>query len=163
MYIYFIQQGSDGPVKIGMASDVRKRLVALKHANPYKLHLLCSISTHRRMEQIIHRRFKNHRIRGEWFNPSPDIMSFINKIRKFGYTRIGQKKIQLVLNEGQLWSAIEASPNRKISPEEKPKKNKRKVSPKLAIALEKASSGAHPRWELRPDIWQPPMDTRALE
>lgn len=33
-----------------------------------------------------------------------------------------------------------------------------RVSAEMAVALERATKGAIPRWRLRPDLWEPPSD-----
>jgi hypothetical protein len=42
-YIYFIQAGMNGPIKIGFSDNVPNRLAALQTSNYEKLHLLASL------------------------------------------------------------------------------------------------------------------------
>lgn len=67
MPIYFIRAGEDGPVKIGWAVDPKQRLAALQTAHHEKLLILRVIDGEQAEEQELHRRFSQHRIRGEWF------------------------------------------------------------------------------------------------
>jgi len=71
-YVYFIQQGKKGPIKIGVAKDVCKRKDDLQTANPYKLYVLFSIPCQSEkhaydQERYFHLKFKRHRLQGEWF------------------------------------------------------------------------------------------------
>ena len=75
MYVYFVQSGKKGPIKIGKAKNIEKRLVALQTACPYKLNLLalikCDSCTEAlALEKKIHRLFKTQRMHGEWFRPN---------------------------------------------------------------------------------------------
>lgn len=74
MFVYFVQCGSDKkpPIKVGVASNIEKRLKSLQTGNPYKLELLCFIECSNskeayNLESFIHYELKNRRIRGEWF------------------------------------------------------------------------------------------------
>lgn len=37
----------------------------------------------------------------------------------------------------------------------------RRPSPARALAIERATGSAVPRWQLRPDVWPPPLPERA--
>ena len=70
-FIYFIQQG-DGPVKIGHTNNIKKRLESLQIGNPELLLLRISMGPMskklaQRTEKLIHRRFADNSIRGEWY------------------------------------------------------------------------------------------------
>lgn len=77
--IYFIQQ-EGGPVKIGVSNDVEKRLATLQTGSPRLLRLLGSIPGDELLEQEIHHRFSGHRLQGEWFEASPELMAFIDEV-----------------------------------------------------------------------------------
>lgn len=84
MFVYFIQCGHDKkpPVKVGVASNIDKRLKSLQTGNPYELKLLCSIECKNtkeayNLECFIHSELKSRRIRGEWFSTC---MRRVNKI-----------------------------------------------------------------------------------
>lgn len=74
-YVYFIQVGDDGPVKIGVASDPDRRRTMLQIGCPWPLRILCEINCHdaAAYEAQLHERFADHRIRGEWFEPGPTV------------------------------------------------------------------------------------------
>jgi len=64
--IYFI--GWDGgPIKIGLADDIRVRLRTLQVACPYKLKVLAAVAGGLKREKSFHAQFAHRRLRGEWF------------------------------------------------------------------------------------------------
>ncbi len=75
--IYFIQAGKGGPIKIGQAVDVEKRLDNLQVANAQKLTLLLAIPGKQADERKFQKKFKDIRIRGEWFRPESCLLDFI--------------------------------------------------------------------------------------
>lgn len=75
--VYFIQCGDGGPVKIGKANDVEKRLTLLQIGSPYSLTLLGIMAGGRVDESELHRRFASSRMRGEWFAPTEELRAFI--------------------------------------------------------------------------------------
>jgi len=81
--VYFISS-DDGPIKIGSTWDVRKRLSNLQTASPHKLKILATTGGGNFMEIHYHGRFKEHRIRGEWFARHPDVMAEIERLAKSG-------------------------------------------------------------------------------
>ena len=73
-YVYFIQLGQSGPIKIGVANDVDSRLMTLQTANPSKLTAIAKIGCKSKtdaymLEKDLHRKFSHLRQKGEWFNP----------------------------------------------------------------------------------------------
>lgn len=83
LYVYFIQQGDDGPIKIGVASSSEQRLAALQSSNPAPLRLLGEMSVGddwfvaREVELRWHERFRSDRLSGEWFASSPELLEEI--------------------------------------------------------------------------------------
>ena len=64
-------------IKIGRAENIAKRFHALQCANAEKLQLLAVLSKRPEDESDIHKRFKNSRIRREWFSPSQALVNAI--------------------------------------------------------------------------------------
>lgn len=64
--LYVIQARMGEPVKIGIASDVSRRLQELQTANARKLHVL-GIGVDGSVEREIHRQLSHLRTHGEWF------------------------------------------------------------------------------------------------
>lgn len=75
--IYFIQEGTAGLIKIGKANDPRKRLQEMQTGSAGLLVLLATAPGSRKEEGILHRRFKAHRSRGEWFRPAAELLAYI--------------------------------------------------------------------------------------
>lgn len=85
--VYFIQAGKRGPIKIGVAGNVRKRLDSLQTASPYRLRLRASVFGDERTEAAYHRMFAEHRMHGEWFKPAATIhaeIKAINAVKRRG-------------------------------------------------------------------------------
>ncbi len=75
-FVYAIQTGNY--VKIGIASDVTKRVVALQTSSPTALTVINAWRHYdaERIERSLHRKFKEYRASGEWFQlPSAQIES----------------------------------------------------------------------------------------
>lgn len=74
--IYFIQSEIGGPIKIGKAHDVRSRIEEFQKGCPFELkilHILKNVSSS--IEGKLHKKYKNYRIRGEWF--AEEILEFL--------------------------------------------------------------------------------------
>lgn len=81
--IYFIQQGWDGPVKIGFAGSfaaAQARLQTFQTGHPSTLRLLNAIDGDMAHEAELHARFAEHRVRGEWFRPAPEILALCDPL-----------------------------------------------------------------------------------
>lgn len=77
MPIYIIRAGDNGPVKIGKADDVELRRADLQTGHHETLHIIRVIDTADHTEAALHRRFAQHRIRGEWFHFDPEMLTFV--------------------------------------------------------------------------------------
>jgi len=78
MSIYFIQCGTNGPIKIGYTNkDVKERLSQLQTACPYELKLLWVTDGDQEDEQKMHESLKHENIRGEWFRPGKDVLAAV--------------------------------------------------------------------------------------
>lgn len=73
--LYFIQAGTDGPVKIGVATDVHSRLAALQTANADRLRLIGHQPGVGLVERTLHAALAGDRMAGEWFRPSPAVLA----------------------------------------------------------------------------------------
>lgn len=81
MTVYFLQAGTDGPIKIGYCgSDLDRRIEAIQCGCPWKLSLLGCVSGTRGNELWLHRRFVADRLRGEWFEPTSGLLHAISDI-----------------------------------------------------------------------------------
>ena len=79
-YLYFIQQGAGGEVKIGIADDPERRMKELQTGNPKQLLLLGKFDGARLSERLLHRRFGLLRSHGEWFHPDPALLVYIEEL-----------------------------------------------------------------------------------
>lgn len=77
-FVYFVQEGSDGAIKIGYARGVASRLALLQAGNPRPLRLLAAIQGARSVEYELHARFAYLRLFGEWFSPGSELVDFIS-------------------------------------------------------------------------------------
>jgi hypothetical protein len=75
-YTYFIQSGEEGPIKIGRASDVYRRLKELQTGSAERLRVIAVINGDH--ERSMHEFCNGSRIGGEWFNPSPTVWRCID-------------------------------------------------------------------------------------
>ena len=75
VFLYAIQAGGEsGPVKIGTAKDPDARLKTLQTGNPEPLAGIAAWRALPYEERALHERFAEHRIRGEWFRPAPEVL-----------------------------------------------------------------------------------------
>jgi hypothetical protein len=80
-WVYFVQAAS-GPVKIGWTKDIRERLKMLQANNFDTLTCLGAAEGSTTDEAQFHRRFGKHLIRGEWFQPAPEILEAARSVRQ---------------------------------------------------------------------------------
>lgn len=77
-WVYFIQRGDDGPIKVGYTTHPEVRLARLQIANPETLYLRAAVRVRERaVEVALHKTFARHHIRGEWFHPHSDLLDVI--------------------------------------------------------------------------------------
>jgi len=65
-WVYAVRQGNY--IKIGLSRNVANRLRELQTSSPEPLHLVGTFAGGRRLERLLHQRFADHRVRGEWFS-----------------------------------------------------------------------------------------------
>ena len=79
--IYAVQMplpcGCPGPIKFGFATNVDTRIRALQVGSPYELTLLAVVEGDPVNEFEIHQQIANHRMRGEWFAPAPEVVALV--------------------------------------------------------------------------------------
>lgn len=79
-FVYFIRAGRTNSVKIGYAKNVEKRLATHQTSSPHKLELIGFLPGTIADESDWHDRFRDHRIRGEWFELAMDLRCAINAL-----------------------------------------------------------------------------------
>jgi len=84
--VYFIQHGKDGPIKIGRSTRgrVRKRISSLQIGSPKKLEVLHIADASPPDEAILHKKFGQHRLSGEWFFAADEVLAFVERCKKIG-------------------------------------------------------------------------------
>lgn len=80
--LYIVQRGEDGPCKIGITRDFRKRLGQLQCSNPHPIlpRAFLRFATWmeaENMERHLHDWLRADRLRGEWFTCTDDVVATI--------------------------------------------------------------------------------------
>ena len=76
--VYFVQGITTGHIKIGRSYNVVSRLANMQTNSSEELNLLGIIKKGGgKLEKDLHRTFSDDRIHGEWFTPSPRLLSYI--------------------------------------------------------------------------------------
>jgi len=76
--IYFIQQGADGPIKIGYTTGtISIRVNQIQTACHEKLTLLGTMDGDANKKRLLHAFFHAHKLHGEWFEPAPMVLNYI--------------------------------------------------------------------------------------
>ncbi len=78
-WVYFIQAGENGPIKIGFSDNIKKRMLSLQTAHYEELRLLGAVQGADEMESYLHRKFRRLHIRGEWFRPRWTLTTWIRE------------------------------------------------------------------------------------
>lgn len=79
--IYFIQEGENGPVKVGKGVSPEARLKQLQTGNPRHLKIYVVVPGYSSLETKIKKDLAKFQINGEWFSPTPELFEYIDKIR----------------------------------------------------------------------------------
>ena len=74
-YVYLVQEqliSCKGAVKIGISTNIQRRIENMQVGNSRRLKLLATMGPFGEVKAIcferqLHRRFKGHHVRGEWF------------------------------------------------------------------------------------------------
>lgn len=77
LFLYAIQRGEGGPIKLGVAKDPDSRKKTLQTGSPEKLIGLAAWKALPGDERELHKRFAEHRISGEWFHPAPELIEYV--------------------------------------------------------------------------------------
>lgn len=72
--IYFIQTSDNRYIKIGTAEDPIKRLAGIQTSMPYKIRLIGVMLGDYALERVLHDKFRNTRVRGEWFQTTRQLV-----------------------------------------------------------------------------------------
>lgn len=87
MILYFIRAGD--AIKVGIASDLNKRIGAIQTSSPHKINLVHSIDLSyekaRQIEKEIHTFFQKTNLQGEWFRSTQFMLDYIEHIKENGF------------------------------------------------------------------------------
>lgn len=104
--VYFIG-AKEGPVKIGRAVNVAKRLNAIQTGNPEKLMILASaIEGDIINEKSLHEKYAGSRIRGEWFRRTPNIQQAIDWLKEGDRLTLAQRLSRSSFSIDLDWMAL---------------------------------------------------------
>jgi hypothetical protein len=81
--IYFLRPiGAAGPIKIGCSKHPVGRLATVQIWSPLKLEIAASCEGGHDYERALHSRFAKHRLHGEWFEATPDLIALVADVAK---------------------------------------------------------------------------------
>lgn len=88
--VYAVQAVTLGLVKIGVADDAVKRLRELRNFSPDRLNLLglAKCSRFGLLERELHQRFAAQRRHGEWFEPTDEMLWYIQDTMDWNTRRV---------------------------------------------------------------------------
>jgi len=121
--IYFVK--SDDKVKIGYTDSPQKRIQSIQTSSPHELDVLLLIEGSYDKEKELHKKFKIHACKGEWFSMCDDIINFIEENsfddRRYEFGFINEEfkdnqQIKRIRNENNL-TLQEVAEKLKISPQ----------------------------------------------
>ena len=93
--IYFIQNTETKHIKIGYSDNVRNRLSDLQISSPHELTILTICEGGIELEKELHNKFNDYYVRGEWFNPSEELINYVNEFPPYvNKTYIGITKLR---------------------------------------------------------------------
>jgi len=79
-HTYFLECNGHGLIKIGCsAMGVHLRIKAIQHGSPFSLVCIGMIAGDETTEAKLHKKFRPHRFRGEWFHDCPEIRAFLDE------------------------------------------------------------------------------------
>lgn len=88
-YVYFIECGPRGPIKIGHAAHPGQRLAGLQGSNPIPLRIVRLLYGGRERERILHKKFAKTRLNGEWFRRTKRLLAYIATAEADDYSVYG--------------------------------------------------------------------------
>jgi hypothetical protein len=78
-FVYFAQEGDDGPIKVGFSEDPGKRVAALQGAHYEPLHLIGLTPGTRWDEAKIHEKLERFALGREWYVAAPEVLAEIQE------------------------------------------------------------------------------------
>lgn len=81
-FIYFVQVGLKGDIKIGFSKNIKSRIHTLQTSIPETIRLLGYVAGDMNLEKELHKRFKLLRRKGEWFYCDKSIIDYLNDVNE---------------------------------------------------------------------------------
>jgi hypothetical protein len=81
-YVYFVQVGSRGDIKIGYSTNIMKRMNSLSSSMPENIKLLGYITGDLNREKELHKMFRILNVKGEWFRCDKSIIEYLNLVNE---------------------------------------------------------------------------------
>lgn len=78
--VYFAQAGDKGLIKIGYSTNHIDRIKTLTTGVPEQINIIAVMRGTQKKEKQLHKQFGHLRRRGEWFEPAPELLRFIDEI-----------------------------------------------------------------------------------
>lgn len=79
--VYAVRAGERGPIKLGRTGNLERRVAELQVGCPDDLVVLLSIPADPEDESWLLQRFTSSRRRGEWFEPTEELLAWIEAAR----------------------------------------------------------------------------------
>lgn len=98
--VYFMRRSSDGLIKIGHTGTIKNRRRMLEKQYSTPVEILATNPGADMLEQAYHAKFSDHRVAGEWFTPSQNILAEIELLGPYvpaprkAYTRLSPSPVQ---------------------------------------------------------------------
>lgn len=84
-WLYFIQAGEGGPVKIGISETPVRRMANMQVGNHERLRLIAVARVPIDAESDLHARLVKHHVHGEWFRPAPAVLEIAQSYEARGH------------------------------------------------------------------------------
>lgn len=82
-WIYFVQCGERGQIKIGHSKNPANRVIEMQTGQPLQLYLRAKFAGPFDNEAALHRFYEREHLRGEWFRPSPRLLAFVRWLNQW--------------------------------------------------------------------------------
>ena len=94
--VYFLRERrKNGFIKIGSTTDLPERIRSLQQGNPHKLKIIATIPGCYNVEKKIRKDLETSRFRSEWFEPTDEVLDYIEKIQRVDPKMIVPKQMNL--------------------------------------------------------------------
>ena len=97
--VYFIRAGDNGPIKIGSSHNPRERLGVLQVGNHEELKLIETVPGGVNLERKVQEDLKAFKRGHEWFNPTDEVLNYIEEIRWVDYEIIDGTPVAILWRE----------------------------------------------------------------